>query len=261
MSKQSAQEGASLLKVNNLVKDFGGLRAVNGCSFEVDAGLIFGLIGPNGSGKSTLFNMIAGVFPPTEGQVYFHGEDITGLPAHEVTGRGIARTFQLVRLFPWMSVLENLLVGAQNQRGEKVVPALLQTPRVRHETERLVEKAVGLLKVTGMERLIDYQASDIPYGEQKMVEIMRALMGDPALILLDEPASGIQRALIACILDYVRYLQKEEGKTFIIVEHNMRVIMDTCDRIMVLNAGKKIAEGTPEEISRNPEVIQAYLGG
>lgn len=248
------------MEARNLTKDFGGLRAIDQCSFSVEKEQIFGLIGPNGSGKSTLFNIIAGVHQPTSGQVFFCGEDISGLPIHEVTRKGIARTFQLVRIFPWMTVLENLLVGAQNQRGEKVIAAQIKTPKVLNEQDELVEKALALLKVPNMEHLADFQASDIPYGEQKLVEIMRALMSDPQLLLLDEPASGIQPSLISMILDYVRYLRNQNGKTFVIVEHNMRIIMNICDYIMVLNAGRNIAEGTPGEVSANPEVIKAYLG-
>jgi len=248
------------LRIENLSKHFGGLRAVDSCSFKILPHRIYGLIGPNGSGKTTLFNTITGIFPPTGGSVIFNDEDITGFPSYEITRRGIARTFQLVQIYPEMTVLENLLVGAQSQLGESVVLSLLRTPAVRRETRDLVDKAMSLLRVTEMERLADHRAGDIPYGEQKMVEIMRALMTGPELILLDEPTSGLNPSLVARILDYIRYLRDEEGQTFIIVEHNMRVIMSVCAEIIVLNVGRKIAQGTPEEVSRNPEVIRAYLG-
>jgi ABC-type branched-subunit amino acid transport system ATPase component len=249
-----------ILRVDGLTKRFEGLCAVDHCSFELSAQAIHGLIGPNGSGKTTLFNLITGLAAPTEGRVFFRSEDITGLPSYEITRRGIVRTFQLVQVFPKMTVLENLLVGAQRQRGESVLHGLLQTSATRQESARLVDKAMALLSVTGLHRLADTRVRDLPYAEQKMIEVMRALMADPALILLDEPTSGLQPSLVDGVLDYIRHLRDDEGKTFVVVEHNMRLIMNVCEEVIVLNAGKKIAQGSPEQISRDPEVVRAYLG-
>ncbi len=249
-----------MLKVRQLTKDFGGLRAVDQCSFTVSEGSIFGLIGPNGSGKTTTFNMITGFLEPTAGQVLFRDEDITGRPPDQVAQRGIVRTFQLVRVFGRMTVLENLLLGPKNQRGEGLLLGMLNLPVVRRQEEQAIERALGLLDVVGLRSIADEYCRDLPYAEQKMVEIVRALMTDPDLILLDEPTSGINPSLVDQILDYVRHLRKEEGKTFLVVEHDMRVIMNLCDRIAVLDYGRKICEGDPDEVCNDPAVIDAYLG-
>jgi ABC-type branched-subunit amino acid transport system ATPase component len=260
MTISQTQPESAFLMVENLTKEFGGLRAVSDCTFKIPLNSIFGLIGPNGSGKSTIFNMISGSFPPTSGHVNFKGEDITGLPSYQVAQRRIARTFQMVKVFPKMTLLENILVGAQNQYSESIWPALVHPPKVVRETSELINKAMGLLGIFGLSNAADRFAVDVSYAEQKMTEIARALMADPELILLDEPASGILPSVVESILDYVHQLRDHHGKTFIIIEHNMRVIMNHCDWIIVLNAGREIAEGTPDEIRRNPDVIKAYLG-
>jgi neutral amino acid transport system ATP-binding protein len=249
-----------VLKIEQLTKDFGGLRAVDGCSFEVPQGMIFGLIGPNGSGKTTLFNLVTGFLEPTGGQVYFKGRSIAGLPPHQIARRGIVRTFQMVRTFNRMTVMENLLVGSQDQAGENVLWGILRTGRIRRQECAAVERARALLGVVGLQGMADEYCGSLSYAEQKMVEITRALMTDPDLIMLDEPASGINPTLVNQILDYIRRLRDEQGKTFLVVEHDMRVIMNLCDRIAVLNYGRKIAEGTPGEISGDSVVIDAYLG-
>ena len=249
-----------MLKIEQLTKDFGGLRAVDGCSFEVPQGMIFGLIGPNGSGKTTLFNLVTGFLEPTSGQVYFKGESIAGLRPYQIARRGIVRTFQLVRTFNRMTVMENLLVGSQDQAGENVLWGILRTGRTRRQERAAIERARALLGVVGLQGMADEYCGSLSYAEQKMVEITRALMTDPDLIMLDEPASGINPTLVNQILDYIRRLRDEQGKTFLVVEHDMRVIMNLCDRIAVLNYGRKIAEGTPGEISGNSVVIDAYLG-
>lgn len=249
-----------MLKIEQLTKDFGGLRAVDNCSFEVPQGVIFGLIGPNGSGKTTVFNLVTGFLEPTDGRVYFRDRDITRLPPHHVAQLGIVRTFQLVRTFNRMTVMENLLVGSKNQAGENVLWGALRTSKVRRQEREAIERARALLSVVGLEAAADEYCGNLSYAEQKMVEITRALMTDPELIMLDEPASGINPTLVNQILDYIRRLRDEQGKTFLLVEHDMRVIMNLCERIAVLDHGQKIAEGTPREISENLAVIDAYLG-
>ncbi len=250
----------TLLRLEGLTKDFGELRAVDRCSFEIAPHAIQGLIGPNGSGKTTVFNMITGFLKPTTGRVFFKDRDITGWQPHEVSDAGIARTFQLVRVFRRMTVLENLLNGAKDQTGEKLLAGTAALPPVRREEKRHLDRAWELLSVIGLDKYANEYCGDLPYAEQKMVEWTRALMSEPELILLDEPTSGINPTLVNQILDYIRKLRTERGMTFLVVEHDMRVIMNLCDRIVVLNYGEKIAEGTPAEISRDRGVIDAYLG-
>jgi neutral amino acid transport system ATP-binding protein len=249
-----------VLKIEQLTKDFGGLRAVDHCSFEVPQGMIFGLIGPNGSGKTTVFNLVTGFLEPTSGQVYFKGRNITGLRPHQVGQFGIVRTFQLVRTFNRMTVMENLLLACNNQDGENFVRSIWRTPKVRQQEREAIKRARALLAIVGLAGMANEYCGNLSYAEQKMVEITRALMTDPELIMLDEPASGINPTLVNQILDYIRRLRDEQGKTFLVVEHDMRVIMNLCDRIAVLNYGQKIAEGPPYEISKDPAVIDAYLG-
>lgn len=249
-----------MLRIEGLTKNFGELCAVNRCSFEVAQGAIQGLIGPNGSGKTTVFNLITGFLQVTAGKAFFKDRDITGLPAYAISQAGVARTFQLVRVFRRMTVLENLLNGPKGQAGERLLPGILHTPRVRRQEHAQLDRAWDLLTVVGLGRAANETCGNLSYAEQKMVEITRALMSDPDLILLDEPTSGINPTLVNQILDYIRKLREERGKTFLIVEHDMRVIMNLCDRIAVLNYGEKIAEGTPAEITRDRGVIDAYLG-
>lgn len=249
-----------MLRIENLSKDFGGLRAVDHCSFEVPAGTIFGLIGPNGSGKSTIFNLVTGFLLPTEGEIYFKGERITGWPPYAIVRKGIARTFQLVRVFRNMTVLENMLMGPKHQVGENFVAGVLNLPAVRRQERENVRKARELLAMMGLERFENEYAGNLSYAEQKLVEIARALMTDPDFLMLDEPASGINPTLVESILQHIRRLRDEHGKTILLVEHDMNVVMNLCDWIVVLNYGQKICEGTPETVSCDPRVIDAYLG-
>ncbi len=250
-----------MLRVENLTKTFGGLRAVDNVSFEVPQGIICGLIGPNGSGKTTLFNLITGFLQITEGQIYFHDRPIGGLPAYKIAGLGITRTFQMVRIFQRMSVMENMLLGYKQHPGEQPWTSLAHGRAYDHTNREALNKALDLLDVLGMRSLANERAENLPYAEQKMVEITRSLMGNPELIMLDEPASGINPTLVNRLLEYIRLILRQGGKTFIIVEHDMHVIMNLCDHIIVLNQGGKIAEGTPDEVSHNQDVIDAYLGG
>jgi branched-chain amino acid transport system ATP-binding protein len=250
----------TLLKVEGLTKNFGELRAVNHCSFEVAPHAIQGLIGPNGSGKTTVFNLITGFLRATSGRIVFRDQDITGLPPHEISSAGIARTFQLVRVFRRMTVLENLLQGPKEQAGERLLAGTFAPPGVRRQEREHLHRAWDLLTVVGLDKYANEYCGSLPYAEQKMVELTRALMSEPQLILLDEPTSGINPTLVNQILDYIRRLRAERGLTILVVEHDMRVIMNLCDRIVVLNYGEKIAEGTPAEIAGDREVIDAYLG-
>ncbi len=249
-----------MLRVDALTKDFGGLRAVDHCSFEVSQGTIQGLIGPNGSGKTTLFNLITGFLPATAGRTFFKEREITGQPPYAIARLGIGRTFQMVRVFRRMTVIENLLMAPHEQAGERLLPGILRTPRVRRQEREHIGRARDLLALVGLERAGNEYCGNLSYAEQKMIELLRALMTDPELILLDEPASGINPTLVNQILDHIRRLRDERGKTFLVVEHDMRVIMNLCDRIVVLDHGEKIAEGTPSEVSSDRRVIDAYLG-
>jgi ABC-type branched-subunit amino acid transport system ATPase component len=249
-----------MLRLDALTKDFGGLRAVDHCSFEVPTHTIFGLIGPNGSGKSTIFNMITGFLEPTSGHVFFKNQDITNKKPDQINHLNVARTFQLVKVFRNMTVMENLLLAPKRQSGENLLWALVQPRRMFEEEKENTVRARALLDLIGLREAENALAGSLSYAEQKMVEISRAMMTEPEIILLDEPASGINPTLMNRILNYIRELRDRQGKTFLIVEHDMRVVMNLCERIVVLNYGRKIAEGTPSEISCNPLVIDAYLG-
>lgn len=241
----------SLLRTENLVRRFGGIIAVNDCSITVQEGSITGLIGPNGSGKTTLFNMITGVYKPNLGNVYLRQKKITGLPSHKLCHQGLSRTFQITRLFWDLSVLENMIVPVR-QVGFR---SLLGPGIHRYEEER----ALALLERVGLEHLKDEAARKLSFGQQKLLEFAAILMSDPELVLLDEPAGGVNPTMIRFIMDLIRSLH-EEGVTFLVVEHNMSVVMELCDHILVLDQGEKIAEGPPDIIQSDPVVLDAYLG-
>jgi ABC-type branched-subunit amino acid transport system ATPase component len=249
-----------MLKVDNLCKNFGGLKAVNQCSFEVQEGMIYGLIGPNGSGKTTTFNLITGFLEPSGGRVLFKGEEITGLAPYKIAHLGIGRTFQLVRLFHNMTVMENVLLAFKDQSGERLFNAFFRPRQVIREQTGNEKKALELLEMLQIAPLQDEYVGNLGYAQQKLVELCRILMTDPEMILLDELMAGISPAFAERLLDYVRQLRDEQGITFLVVEHNMHVVMSLCEWIVVLNYGEKIAEGTPEQVSSNPVVIDAYLG-
>ena len=248
-----------MLRVEGLVKTFGGLRALDGCSFEAAADGITGLIGPNGSGKSTLFNCVTGFYAHDAGRVSFGGAPLTGLPPWEVARRGIVRTFQQTRIFPRLTCLENLLFAPAGQPGEGLLPALLRPPRVRRREAVLRARAEALLARVELAPHADALAGSLSYGQQKLLELARALMTEPRLLLLDEPAAGINPALLERLVELIRALHAE-GKGFLVVEHDMRLVMTLCQRVVVLDYGQTIAAGTPEEVAHDPRVLDAYLG-
>ncbi len=243
----------SVLEIDNLSKRFFRLPALAGVSLGVERGDLLGLIGPNGSGKTTLFNCVTGVLHPSAGQVRFNGEDITSLSADAVYHRGISRTFQLIQLFPEMTVLENLLMAAQERTG-----TLLSRLVRRDETDEL-NRAHKLVAYLGLVRVKDNLAMNLSYGQQKLLDFGMALMPNPQVILLDEPMAGVNPTMIQALVGRIKELNAQ-GYTFVIIEHNMEVVMSLCRRIVVLSQGEKIAEGTPAEIHDNPNVMDAYFG-
>jgi neutral amino acid transport system ATP-binding protein len=262
------QEGATLtqdtsktalLSAQGLRKSFGGIHALSDVSIEVKAGSITGLIGPNGAGKSTLFNLLSNFLTPDTGEVLFDGEPIQHLSSHQIAQQGLVRTFQVARVLSRLSVLENMLLGAQKQTGENLFKVLLQPKQLKREERQNRDRAFTLLESVGLaEKAYDY-AGALSGGQRKLLELARAMMTHPKLILLDEPAAGVNPTLINQISDHV-LRWNQEGVTFLIIEHNMDVIMSLCQEIWVLAEGKNLARGTPEEIQGNSEVLEAYLG-
>lgn len=249
-----------LLEVKNLTKNFGGLTAVNNVSFTLDKGQVFSVIGPNGSGKSTLFNLISGILPPTSGTVAFNGEDITGKKANQIAYRGLGRTFQFTTLFQDLRVIDNLIIGHRMRLKTGILDVLLRTNRSKVEEKLIREKAGEMLPFIDLTNYAYSPVNALTQEEQKRLSVGVALMGSPDLLLLDEPTGCVNIEEIDSLIKLIRKI-KEKGITVCLIEHKMRVVMDLADRIAVLNYGKKIAEGTPEEIRNNEEVIQAYLGG
>jgi branched-chain amino acid transport system ATP-binding protein len=245
--------GAPLLEIRALTKHFFRLSALSRVSLSVEPGELLGIIGPNGSGKTTLFNCVTGVLRPTAGTVRFAGEDITGLSSDAVYHRGIARTFQLIQLFPEMTVLENMLMAAQERRG-----TLWSRLRRREEAEESA-RARGLLEYLGIAAVQTHLATNLSYGQQKLLDFGMALMGEPRLILLDEPLAGVNPTMINTLVERILDLNAR-GHTFVVIEHNMEVVMSLCRRIVVLSQGEQIAAGTPAEVAHNPLVLDAYFG-
>jgi branched-chain amino acid transport system ATP-binding protein len=249
-----------LLRTALLRKEFGGLVAVDDVDFTVPGGSIVSLIGPNGAGKTTFFNMLTGVYKPTAGLVNFDGEDMTGKPPHAFTQRGIGRTFQNIRLFQNMTALENVLVGMHVRLKGNLFEAILRTPRVRHEEATARDRARELLSFSGLRRKDHELGKNLSYGDQRRLEVARALATQPKLLLLDEPTAGMNPQETADFTSFVAMLRTERGLSVLLIEHDMRVVMGVSDRVTVLDYGEKIAEGTPTEIQHNERVIEAYLG-
>jgi len=251
---------SALLQTVGLRKEFGGLVAVDDVSFVVPEGSIVSLIGPNGAGKTTFFNMLTGVYKPTAGRVVFAGEDLTGKPPHAFTQRGIGRTFQNIRLFKNMTALENVLVGMHVRLKGNLFEAIVRTPRVKHEEAAARATARELLEFSGLRRKDEEIGRNLSYGDQRRLEVARALATQPKLLLLDEPTAGMNPQETQEFTGFVGRLRAERGLTVLLIEHDMRVVMGVSDRVTVLDYGEKIAEGSPQEIQRNERVIEAYLG-
>ena len=250
----------TLLQTEGLRKEFGGLVAVDTVDFTVPANSIVSLIGPNGAGKTTFFNMLTGVYKPTDGRVIFAGEDMTSKPPHAFTQRGIGRTFQNIRLFQNMTALENVLVGMHVRLKGNLFEALLRTPRVKHEEKEARARARELLEFSGLKGRDTVIGKNLSYGDQRRLEVARALATQPKLLLLDEPTAGMNPQETADFTTFVDRLRTEQRLAVLLIEHDMRVVMGISDRVTVLDYGEKIAEGTPQEIQKNDRVIEAYLG-
>ncbi|MCZ8124195.1 MAG: ABC transporter ATP-binding protein [Magnetospirillum sp.] len=249
----------SLLKVEGLTKEFGGVRAVSDVSFAVEPGTIHSVIGPNGAGKTTLFNLVTGVYTPTAGTVTLDGRDLTALSTAARAKLGMQRTFQNLQIFFNMTAIENVMVGRHLHLGTGLVASLLGLPKIRRETRLAREKAAELMHRVGLEKWLDADADAMPYGALKRLEIARALAAEPKLLLLDEPAAGLNPKETVEIDELIREIARG-GVTVVLVEHDMKLVMNVSDRILVLDYGRKLAEGTAEEVRRNPDVVKAYLG-
>jgi len=249
-----------LLSIEHVTKRFGGITAVDDCSFAIHEGSITGLIGPNGAGKTTLFNMVAGAFGPSSGRILLDGDDVTGLPAHQLFERGLVRTFQIPHEFHRMTCLENLLLVPEGQVGETLWNAWLRWPRIRGQERKLRERAEEVLEFLNMHHVRDILAGHLSGGQKKLLELGRTMMTDARLVLLDEPGAGVNKTLLGDIARSIRTLNEERGYTFCIIEHDMDLIAALCDPVVVMAEGRVLTQGTMAEIRANPEVLDAYLG-
>ncbi len=250
----------ALLKATKLSKVFGGLRAVSNFEMEIEQGELVGLIGPNGAGKTTAFNLLTGVYEPTDGEIEFNGQSVVGLKPYQITQKGIARTFQNIRLFSELSVLDNVKVAYHFHVKYGLLESVLRMGRYHKEEEEIEAKAIRFLEIFQLADKKDEIAKNLPYGEQRRLEIARALAAQPKLLLLDEPAAGMNPQETQQLLQMIRWIRKEFNLTILLIEHDMSLVMNVCERIYVLDYGSIIAKGTPQEIKNNPRVIEAYLG-
>ena len=251
---------AELLKVDNVSMVFGGLRAVSNLSMYINKGELIGLIGPNGAGKTTAFNMITGVYTPSEGDVYFNGVKSSGKKSYQVTQLGMARTFQNIRLFSELSVIDNVKIAYNMHATYNLVDAIIRDKKYLNEEDFITQKAMDLLKIFHLEGEANEVAKNLPYGKQRRLEIARALATEPKLLLLDEPAAGMNPQETHELMEMIRWIRDKFDLSILLIEHDMGLVMGVCERIYVLEYGMKIAEGTPEEIKHNSRVIEAYLG-
>lgn len=250
----------ALLEVKNLGISFGGLRAVNAFDIVIEKGQLYGLIGPNGAGKTTIFNLLTGVYKPDEGSITLDGVNLTGKKTIDICKAGIARTFQNIRLFGDMTVLDNVKVGLHNHHSYSTLEGILRLPRYYKVEKEMNEEALELLKVFGLEGFADYKAENLPYGQQRKLEIARAMASKPKLLLLDEPAAGMNPNETKELMDTIQFVREHFDMTILLIEHDMKLVSGICEKLTVLNFGEVLAQGDTQEVLNNPEVITAYLG-
>lgn len=253
-------EKAPMLEIKNLAIQFGGLKAVDNLNLTIKKNQLYGLIGPNGAGKTTVFNMLTGVYKPTAGTIYLDGENITGMSPAQINRHGIARTFQNIRLFKDMSVLDNVKVGLHNQKKYTAIEGVLRLPRYFKEEKEMDEKALELLKVFELDEEKDTLSSNLPYGKQRKLEIARALATNPKLLLLDEPAAGMNPNETAELMENIRFIIEKFDMTVLLIEHDMKLVSGICEEVTVLNFGQELAQGITTNVLNDPKVITAYLG-